>query len=238
MIHTHKPTLCSLTCQIHFDVGGKPEKDQLPGCTEITSRPNTGWNNGTQGMTHYHARKPTVPTRGFPLWGLPTTVRRQATLLGWVTNNYWDTNFRAHNPGRSYSLHPYHGTFEEATAHPWGMKMHIKRGEPSIRYPLTTTRFLPRDDNEHILIQDSSMSILLGNIQRATGNPNHPFSSTSTTPNSLTIQRTSASSHDGSGLTITQILQVVYCSRYSRGVIPVYFLKTVAKYWLLENPSS
>jgi hypothetical protein len=45
-------------------------------------------------------------------------------LLGWVTNNYWDTNFRAHQPGHvhaRYHLTPHDG-FDEADAHRAGME--------------------------------------------------------------------------------------------------------------------
>jgi len=45
-------------------------------------------------------------------------------LLGWVTNNYWDTNFRAHQPGRvqaRYHLSP-HDEFDEASAHATGLE--------------------------------------------------------------------------------------------------------------------
>lgn len=48
----------------------------------------------------------------------------RSLLLGWVTNNYWDTNFRSHQPGRvraRYHLTP-HGAFDESTAHRLGLE--------------------------------------------------------------------------------------------------------------------
>ncbi len=49
----------------------------------------------------------------------------KALLLGWVTNNYWETNFRAHQPGRvtaRYRIQPYAGDFDEGRAHQLGME--------------------------------------------------------------------------------------------------------------------
>ena len=46
-------------------------------------------------------------------------------LLGWVTNNYWETNFRAHQPGRvhaRYRIKPYRGGFNELQAHRFGLE--------------------------------------------------------------------------------------------------------------------
>jgi alpha-mannosidase len=49
----------------------------------------------------------------------------KAMLLGWVTNNYWETNFRAHQPGRvtaRYVIQPYAGGFDEGRAHRFGLE--------------------------------------------------------------------------------------------------------------------
>ena len=60
-------------------------------------------------------------------------------MLGWVTNNYWGTNFRAHQPGEvraRYRLLPYAGEFDEARAHRFGMETAVSQpllqqfGEP------------------------------------------------------------------------------------------------------------
>jgi alpha-mannosidase len=49
----------------------------------------------------------------------------RALLLGWVTNNYWETNFRAHQPGQvssRYRMMPYAGDFDESRAHRFGIE--------------------------------------------------------------------------------------------------------------------
>jgi alpha-mannosidase len=69
----------------------------------------------------------------------------RAMLLGWVTNNYWETNFRAHQPGRvhaRYRIKPYRGSFNELQAHRFGLEaahaqpvfQHL--GEPKRYQPL------------------------------------------------------------------------------------------------------
>jgi alpha-mannosidase len=69
----------------------------------------------------------------------------RAMLLGWVTNNYWETNFRAHQPGRvqaRYRIKPYRGGFNERQAHRFGLEAAYSQplfqhlGEPEGHSPL------------------------------------------------------------------------------------------------------
>ncbi|WP_276256657.1 hypothetical protein [Halomontanus rarus] len=48
-----------------------------------------------------------------------------ATVLGWVSNTYWETNFRASQPGlvrARYHLTPHSGPFDETAAHRRGLE--------------------------------------------------------------------------------------------------------------------
>ena len=61
-------------------------------------------------------------------------------LLGWVTNNYWETNFPGAQPGvvtARYAILPYAGEFDEARAHKFAAEAEHARplvqhlGEPA-----------------------------------------------------------------------------------------------------------
>src|SRR5436309_6626023 len=50
----------------------------------------------------------------------------RALYLSWVTNNYWETNFRAYQPGKvtaRYVVLPHQGGFDESSAHRFGMEV-------------------------------------------------------------------------------------------------------------------
>src|SRR6266508_1082228 len=66
-------------------------------------------------------------------------------LLVWVTNNYWETNFRVHQPGRVYARYrilPHRGGFNELQAHRFGLEAAYPQpllqhlGEPERHPPL------------------------------------------------------------------------------------------------------
>ena len=114
-----------------FDLGGQAivvGEEQLPGvCRDyFTVQGWVDFNNVQFGMTIATPENPLVQLGDFHFGQRQTEFTlAQATLLGWVTNNYWGTNFRAHQPGEvraRYRLYPYQGDFVEARAHRFGLE--------------------------------------------------------------------------------------------------------------------
>lgn len=102
--------------------------DQLPGvCLDYFTV--QGWvdlSNEELGVTVAMPENPMVQLGDFHFGHNQTecTLER-AMLLGWVTNNYWETNFRAHQPGRvhaRYQIRPYTGSFNELQSHRFGLE--------------------------------------------------------------------------------------------------------------------
>jgi hypothetical protein len=98
---------------------------------------------------------PLVQFGGFSFGANRERVPADPLLLGWVTNNYWETNFRARQPGAvraRYRLHP-HGGFDESAAHRRGLAAEHadpavhRLGEPGAEPVLPDTgRFLDLPD--------------------------------------------------------------------------------------------
>lgn len=114
-----------------LDLGGQAiivGEDQLPGvCRDyFTAQQWVDFNNGQVGVTIATPDNPMIQLGGFHFGQRQMDFRlERATLLGWVTNNYWGTNFRAHQPGEvraRYRLLPYRGGFNEAQAHRFGLE--------------------------------------------------------------------------------------------------------------------
>ncbi len=112
-----------------YDVGGQAViagEEQLPGvCRDyFTVQGWVDFNNGQRGVMVATPENPMVQLGDFHFGHYQSEFRlEQATLLGWVTNNYWETNFRAHQPGMvqaRYRIQAYDGAFDEATAHRFG----------------------------------------------------------------------------------------------------------------------
>ena len=138
-----------------FDVGGQPvipHEDQLPGaCRDyFTVQGWVDFSNNERGMTVAIPENPLVQLGDFHFGDYQSVCDpERPMLLGWVTNNYWETNFRAHQPGRvfaRYRLHPHAGGFDEAQAHRWGWEAVNSEpviqplGEPTIAFPELPSR--------------------------------------------------------------------------------------------------
>jgi alpha-mannosidase len=112
--------------QARFDVGGvpvRPHLDQLAGsCRDyFTVQGWVDFNNGEHGVTIAAPENPMVQLGDFHFAHNQQDVTlERAMLLGWVTNNYWETNFPGAQPGvvtARYVVQPYSGAFDEARAH-------------------------------------------------------------------------------------------------------------------------
>jgi hypothetical protein len=120
-----------------LDLGGQamiPEQDQLPGaCRDyFTVQQWVDFSNGERGVTVALPDNPMIQLGGFHFGRNQMEFRMERPmLLGWAANNYWETNFRAHQPGLAYGryrLHPHAGGFDEAQAHRWG----AEAGQPEL----------------------------------------------------------------------------------------------------------
>jgi hypothetical protein len=114
-----------------FDLGGQAVlagEEQLPGvCRDYFT--TQGWVDFTgakHGVTIATPDNPMIQFGDFHFGDNQAEFKLdRAMLLGWVTNNYWETNFRAHQPGRvtaRYRIHPYAGGFNETRAHRLGLE--------------------------------------------------------------------------------------------------------------------
>ncbi|MBX2998147.1 MAG: hypothetical protein KF893_06505 [Caldilineaceae bacterium] len=112
-----------------YDVGGQPvipHEEQLPGsCRDyFTVQGWVDFSSEDRGVTVAIPENPLVQLGDFHFGHFQSECHpERPLLLGWVTNNYWETNFRAHQPGRVYAryrIYPHAGGFDEAQAHRWG----------------------------------------------------------------------------------------------------------------------
>ena len=114
-----------------LDLGGQPivmGSDQLPGvCLDYFTV--QGWvdlSNENLGVTVAMPENPMVQLGNFHFaHNQSECALERAMLLGWVTNNYWETNFRAHQPGRvhaRYRILPHRGGFHERQVHHFGLE--------------------------------------------------------------------------------------------------------------------
>jgi len=123
--------LPSVTARL--DLGGQavqPGRDQIPGSVYdyFTVQRWVALSGTDAGVIVATPDNPMVQFGGFHFGRGEREFQplERALLLGWVTNNYWETNFRAHQPGRvtaRYCVLPHAGPFDETAAHRFGAQM-------------------------------------------------------------------------------------------------------------------
>jgi hypothetical protein len=115
----------------HIDLGGQSMQagqDQIPGvCFDYyTAQQYVDLSNQEYGVTVALPDNPMVQFGDFHFGANQTGFAlERAMLLGWVTNTYWETNFRAQQPGgvhARYRVYPHTGGFDAARAYRSGME--------------------------------------------------------------------------------------------------------------------
>jgi len=124
-----------------LDLGGQAitaGEDQLPGtCRDYyTAQGWVDFSNDDFGVTIALPENPMVQFGDFHFGHYQREFElARAMLLGWVTNSYWETNFRAHQPGgvhARYRVRPHAGGFNEIEAHRFGME--AAAGQPLLQH--------------------------------------------------------------------------------------------------------
>ena len=137
-----------------FDAAGQPvvpEEDQLPGvCRDyFTVHRWVDLSNERRGVTVAMPENPMVQLGDFHFGHNQLTFElERAMLLGWVTSNYWETNFPGHQPGTvvaRYYLLPHAGGFDETRAHRFGAEAaHTRLLAQHMREPSAPNPPLPK----------------------------------------------------------------------------------------------
>ena len=125
----------------HLDLGGQSiavGSDQVPGvCMDyFTAQGWVDFSNEELGVTVAVPENPMVQLGDFHFAHNQAEFElERPMLLGWVTNNYWETNFRPHQPGRvhaRYRILPHRGGFHELQAHRFGLD--AAHGQPLLQH--------------------------------------------------------------------------------------------------------
>ena len=136
-----------------IDVGHpiRPHTDQLPGtCRDYhTVQGYVDFSASDFGVTVAHPENPLVQIGDFHFGDFQKELTNPpAVLLGWITNNYWDTNFRAHQPGpvrARYRIAPHEGGFDEAEALRFAAEAAAPPLFQTAREPARAGAMLPRE---------------------------------------------------------------------------------------------
>lgn len=117
---------------VHLDVGAQaiePDRQQLAGsCRDYFNLQNwADFSASGFGVTIATPENPLAQFGDFHFAHDQRAIKfERAMFLGWITNNYWGTNFRGYQPGRvtaRYVVRPHHGGFDEAAAHRFGQEI-------------------------------------------------------------------------------------------------------------------
>lgn len=134
------------SAQARVDLGGQAMlcgADQIPGvCFDyFTAQQWVDLSNDSLGVTVALPENPMVQFGDFHFARNQQSFSiDRALLLSWVTNTYWETNFRTHQPGgvhARYRVYPHAGGFNPVAAYRWGMETAASQpllqhmGEPS-----------------------------------------------------------------------------------------------------------
>ncbi len=171
-----------------YDLGGQPvevEQDQIKNsCKDYFTTQNWVDMSGTDwGITIACPESPMVQFGDFT-YGRDLRERKidKGLFLGWVTNNYWETNFRAHQPGKvtsRYIVLPHNGPFNEQEAHRFGMEQCIpiiaqsryERPRTDASLPRTTSLLeLPRPPVLTLHVLSSKDGAILARLLNASDN--------------------------------------------------------------------
>jgi alpha-mannosidase len=157
-----------------YDVGGQaviPGEEQLPRvCRDyFTAQGWVDFSNSERGVTIALPDNPMVQLGDFHFGDYQSEFQlERAMLLGWVTNNYWETNFRAHQPGRvqaRYRILPHEGAFDEAQAHRFGLE--AAYSQPVLQHLQETTAGDPTLPGQGALLRLPDSPVLTLHIKRA-----------------------------------------------------------------------
>jgi hypothetical protein len=168
--------------RVRLDLGGQtlePEREQLPGACHdyFTVQRWVDLSNRDFGVYVACPTTPMVQLGGFHFGKKQSHFAlERALLLGWPTNNYWETNFAASQPGlvtARYAILPHRGPFDEAAAHRFGLEQAIPAsfqhlGEDPVSgpplpgrgtllelpdAPVLTLRVKPADDDDGLIVR-------------------------------------------------------------------------------------
>lgn len=138
---------------VRYDVGGvgiEPERQQLPGtCRDYFHLQNWADFSGAGfGVTIATPDNPLVQFGDFHFAHAQKHFSlERALFLGWITSNYWCTNFPGHQAGQvaaRYVLRPYAGGFDETAAHRFGLEVAVPCLPQNAREAMRPQATLPR----------------------------------------------------------------------------------------------